>query len=193
MMPTRAPRWTLDELGAQVALALAVDYAGPADGRVRDLPDRRTIRYYTTLGLLDRPAELRGRTALYGRRHLLQLVAIKKLQARGLSLAEVQRALVGQPDAALEAQAGLQPAPEPERRARIRGAGDRTGTPAAGGAGGEGSGRRPAGAGDGSQAIRQHLRCAPGGHLHLAPARPRRGRPVPHGGGRPCDRGAARG
>lgn len=82
---------TLDELGARVALALAVDYAGPPNGRVRDLPDLRTIRYYTTLGLIDRPAAMRGRTALYGVRHLQQLVAIKRLQTRGLSLAEIQR------------------------------------------------------------------------------------------------------
>ena len=78
-----------------MALALAVDYAGQASGRVRDVPDRRTIRYYTTLGLIDRPAAMRGRTALYGLRHLLQLAAIKRLQAHGLSLAEVQQRLVG--------------------------------------------------------------------------------------------------
>jgi hypothetical protein len=100
-MLSRDARWTLDELSAQVALALAVDYAGPGSGRVREVPDTRTIRYYTTLGLIDRPAEMRGRTALYGVRHLLQLVAIKRLQAQGLSLAEVQGRLVGLTDAAL--------------------------------------------------------------------------------------------
>lgn len=93
--------WTLDELSAQVALALAVDYEGQASGRVREVPDIRTIRYYTTLGLLDRPAQMRGRTALYGERHLLQLVAIKRLQAKGLSLAEVQTQVAGQSDAVL--------------------------------------------------------------------------------------------
>ncbi len=95
------PLWTIDDLGTQVALALSVDYEGQASGRIRDIPDRRTIRYYTTLGLIDRPLEMRGRTALYGRRHLLQLVAIKRLQARGLSLAELQQQLVGLTDPAL--------------------------------------------------------------------------------------------
>src|SRR4051794_26899981 len=90
--------WTIDELGSRVALALSVDYDGQASGRVREVPDRRTIRYYTTLGLIDRPAEWRGRTALYGRRHLLQLVAIKRLQARGLALAELQQQLLGLTD-----------------------------------------------------------------------------------------------
>ena len=50
----------LEELAARVALALAADYAGQANGRVRDVPDARTIRYYTTLGLIDRPAAMRG-------------------------------------------------------------------------------------------------------------------------------------
>lgn len=99
--------WTIDELGSQVALALSVGYEGQANGRIRDVPDRRTIRYYTTLGLIDRPARMWGRTALYGRRHLLQLVAIKRLQARGLSLAELQQRLLGLPDAALEEIARL--------------------------------------------------------------------------------------
>src|SRR5262245_36191199 len=104
---SREALWTLDDLTAQVALALSVDYEGSASGRVRDVPDRRTIRYYTTLGLIDRPVQMRGRTALYGRRHLLQLVAIKKLQASGQSLAEVQQALGGQTDGSLAQVAEL--------------------------------------------------------------------------------------
>jgi DNA-binding transcriptional MerR regulator len=118
--------WTIDELAEAVATALAAGYGGAPNGRVRDVPDRRTIRYYTTLGLIDRPSEMRGRTALYGRRHLLQLVAIKKLQAGGQSLAEVQRALAGQTNRALAEIAGvggeeLEPEPEsapPQRPAR---------------------------------------------------------------------------
>src|SRR5437016_13885543 len=107
MTAPTAPLWTLDELGAQVALPLAVDYPGAPDNRTRDIPDRRTIRYYTTLGLMDRAAEMRGRTALYGRRHLLQLVAIKRLQARGLSLSVIQQQMLGLGDAALHRLARL--------------------------------------------------------------------------------------
>ena len=88
--------WTIDELGERVAATLGgPGYEGVPSGRVRDVPDLRTIRYYTTLGLLDRPAAMRGRTALYGDRHVLQIVAIKRLQARGLSLAAVQERVVG--------------------------------------------------------------------------------------------------
>jgi DNA-binding transcriptional MerR regulator len=95
-MDNNEARWTLDQLTAEVEAALAEGYEGATNGRVRDIPDRRTIRYYTTLGLIDRPVAMRGRTALYGRRHLLQIVAIKKLQAAGRTLAEIQKALSGQ-------------------------------------------------------------------------------------------------
>lgn len=99
--------WTIDELSAGVAEALTADYPGQTNGRVRDVPDRRTIRWYTTIGLLDRPAAMRGRTALYDRRHLLQLVAIKRLQAAGQTLAAVQRELLGATAATLERIARL--------------------------------------------------------------------------------------
>jgi hypothetical protein len=99
--------WTIHQLSAEIERALGGDYSGVSNGRVRDVPDLRTIRYYTTLGLLDRPAEMRGRTALYGTRHLLQLVAIKRLQAQGLSLAQVQSRLTGAPDAVLRKISGV--------------------------------------------------------------------------------------
>src|SRR5687767_4733914 len=87
------PSWTLRELAAEVAGQLARNYEATENGQVRPVPDERSIRYYTTLGLLDRPAAMRGRTALYGRRHLAQVVAIKRLQAVGKALAEIQRLL----------------------------------------------------------------------------------------------------
>jgi DNA-binding transcriptional MerR regulator len=85
---------TIDQLAAKVAEALSGESQPGQNGRVREVPDVRTLRYYTTIGLLDRPAEMRGRTALYCRRHLLQLVAVKRLQAKGLSLTEVQARLI---------------------------------------------------------------------------------------------------
>jgi DNA-binding transcriptional MerR regulator len=93
--------WTLDELTERVGAALSVGYDGQPSGRVRDLPDQRAIRWYTTIGLVDRPAATRGRTAMYGPRHLLQLVAIKRLQAQGLSLVAIQAELAGATDTQL--------------------------------------------------------------------------------------------
>lgn len=118
--------WTLGELAERVEAALA-DSPGPVNGRVRAVPDQRAIRWYTTTGLIDRPAQMRGRTALYSRRHLLQLVAIKRRQTQGHTLAEIQTELTGAPDEALEPIAALPPespaspsdtqtpAPAPER------------------------------------------------------------------------------
>ena len=106
-MKSHAVRWNIAELGAAVERSLAVDYGGARNGQVRDVPDARTIRYYASLGLVDAPAEMRGRTAFYGRRHLLQVVAVKRLQAAGKALVEVQQQLVGLTDAALEAIAKL--------------------------------------------------------------------------------------
>jgi len=99
--------WTLDQLAEQVETALSVDYSGAPSGRIRSVPDRRAIRWYTTIGLVDRPAAARGRTALYGERHLLQLVAIKRLQAAGRSLAQIQAELAGATEGTLRSLARI--------------------------------------------------------------------------------------
>jgi len=106
-MTKAGPLWTLEELGHHVARALAASPAPSVSGQVSEVPTERTIRYYGTLGLLDPAVERRGLRALYGRRHLLQLVAIKRLQAGGLSLREVQERLLGLTSAKLEAIAQL--------------------------------------------------------------------------------------
>lgn len=100
--------WTIQQLVQAVESAIAVaGLPGQASARVRAVPDERTIRYYTTLGLLDKPAQMLGRTALYSRRHLLQLIAIKRLQAQGLSLTQIQASLLGAGAATLEQLAAL--------------------------------------------------------------------------------------
>jgi DNA-binding transcriptional MerR regulator len=94
---------TLEELSAEVA-SLLEEYSllGAAyDNRVSPVPDMRTIRYYTTLGLLDRPV-MDGRQARYGKRHILQLLAIKALQSAGLPLAGIQERIYGRSDQELE-------------------------------------------------------------------------------------------
>jgi DNA-binding transcriptional MerR regulator len=81
--------WTLSELVAEATASIAT-LPPPKNGQVRAVPDERTVRYYGTMGLLDRPLAMRGRTALYGRKHLAQVVAIKRLQGAGRSLAEIR-------------------------------------------------------------------------------------------------------
>lgn len=90
--------WTLEQLPDRVADLLGDDYDGQRNGRVRELPNGRAIRWYTTIGLVDRPVATRGRVALYGLRHVLQLAAIKRLQALGRTLAEIQEELLGATD-----------------------------------------------------------------------------------------------
>ncbi|WP_250903486.1 MerR family transcriptional regulator [Actinomadura sp. NEAU-AAG7] len=102
--------WTIGELAERAVAALAAGESAQVSGRVRDMPNERLIRWYTTIGLVDPPLARRGRTALYGRRHLLQLTAVKRRQAAGRSIAEIQLELAAATDAKLEQIAAL-PAP----------------------------------------------------------------------------------
>ncbi|MGD7704763.1 hypothetical protein [Microlunatus sp. Y2014] len=89
MVDQQAPPegWTLDEFVAAVAAAL----------RPRGLqgaPDRRTVRYYATVGVIDKPHQ-RGREVRYDDRHLSQVVDTKERQARGERLADIARERAG--------------------------------------------------------------------------------------------------
>lgn len=108
--------WTLSELVEQAAARLEA-LPPPKNGQIRAVPDERTIRYYATLGLLDRPAAMRGRTALYERRHLAQVVAIKRMQSAGHSLADIQRLWPSMDDATLSRMSGVQVASSGARKA----------------------------------------------------------------------------
>jgi DNA-binding transcriptional MerR regulator len=99
-------RYTIAELADASAAALDALGIAARNGQVRDRPDVRTIRYYATLGFIDPPAEMTGRTARYGGRHLLQVLAVKAVQARGDSLADAQRTLVGASDKELRSAIG---------------------------------------------------------------------------------------
>jgi DNA-binding transcriptional MerR regulator len=77
----------------------------------------RTVRLYATEGLIDRPGK-DGRRALYSQRHLLQLLLIRTLARRGLSLSAIAPLVVGS-DAELQQQwnqldESAQPAPAAE-------------------------------------------------------------------------------
>jgi DNA-binding transcriptional MerR regulator len=83
--------------------------------RVNWAPNPRLIRYYTTLGLLDRATRFQGRVALYSSKHLLQILAIKYLQLGGKKLEEIQQVLLGLNEESLAKMLGLElPLPEPQ-------------------------------------------------------------------------------
>lgn len=96
--------WTLDELVSEAKRLLdrfGIE-AGDRDGRILSVPDARTVRYYGTHGLVDRP-DIVGREARYGRRQALQLAAIKALQSRRLALKDIQQRLYAKTDDELSA------------------------------------------------------------------------------------------
>jgi DNA-binding transcriptional MerR regulator len=121
MFTAATSSWTLDELAAEAQRLLQRHglFGLQPDARVSAAPDARTVRYYTTLGLLDRPG-YEGREARYARRHLIQLVAIKSLQAQGLSLAEVQSRLYGRTELELASFAEALAAEAAQARAQIK-------------------------------------------------------------------------
>ena len=104
--------WTIGELAERATDALRAASGSPVNGRVREVPGERLIRWYTTIGLVDPPLTRRGRIALYGRRHLLQLIAVKRRQADGRTIAEIQAELTGAADPILEAIARIPETPD---------------------------------------------------------------------------------
>ena len=69
----------------------------------------RLVRHYTTQGLLDKPLR-QGREARYRYRHLLQLLAVRRLLAEGYSASSIGSLIGGQGNAVLEdlLQGGVQ-------------------------------------------------------------------------------------
>lgn len=113
---TRGQEYTLNQFVE--AIRGEIESGAPAmqDGRVAEFPDARTIRYYQSIGVLDKPLGYDGRIAIYGQRHLVQVLAIKALQSQGYSLAQIQRALLSTTSSELETLVGTT-----FRRGRSRG------------------------------------------------------------------------
>jgi DNA-binding transcriptional MerR regulator len=90
---------------------------------VSQVPSARTIRYYTGLGLVDRPIGYEGGVAMYSPRHLLQLLAIKVLQAEYLPLPEIQKQLFGRTEEELreiiDSATRVDPAPAIQAKPRL--------------------------------------------------------------------------
>ena len=63
--------------------------------KVTDFPDVRTVRFYTTRGLIDRPERYDGQQAVYTYKHLLQLVVIKYLQFQYLTIKKIAQMTKG--------------------------------------------------------------------------------------------------
>ena len=101
LLPTHLEHLTLKELVSVTGDLLDRMGVEQSDGRATARPDARAVRYYISLGIVDRPLGYRGTAALYGERHVLQLLAAKVLQSRGHALPAIQQHLVGRDDLAL--------------------------------------------------------------------------------------------
>jgi DNA-binding transcriptional MerR regulator len=169
----QAQRYTLAELSAEIGRRLADSGVSPVSGRVSALPDGRTLRYYTTIGLLDRPLEVRDRQARYGERHVQQALAIKSLQSEGLSLAAIQVALAGLDDRELAAVAAGATGERGSGRPRFWA---RVGTPVAQASGAVHAPAAPAAGTARTPAVQlaatTHTPAAPAAHTPAAPTLP---------------------
>lgn len=71
-------------------------------GSVTEVPDERMIRYYIAEGLISAPEGRQGAAAVYGYTHLLQLLAVKRLQAEHLPIKKIREMVEGKTANALE-------------------------------------------------------------------------------------------
>ena len=76
-------------------------------GTVSLVPDERTIRYYLTEGLIQPAEEKQGTASVFGYIHLLQLVAVKKLQAEHLPIKKIRELVSGKDEQQLEGLLGV--------------------------------------------------------------------------------------
>jgi DNA-binding transcriptional MerR regulator len=76
-------------------------------GTVTSIPDERTIRYYLAEGLIQPADERQGTASVFEYRHLLQLVAVKKLQAEHLPIRKIRELVAGKSDQELEPLLGI--------------------------------------------------------------------------------------
>lgn len=78
------------ELAGEAAKILAESGLAQERGTVSEVPDERTIRYYLSEGLVSPAEDKQGTASVFGYRHLLQLLAVKKLQAEHLPIRKIR-------------------------------------------------------------------------------------------------------
>jgi DNA-binding transcriptional MerR regulator len=76
-------------------------------GTVTSVPDERTIRYYLSEGLVQAPEERQGTASVFTYLNLLQIVAVKKLQAEHLPIRKIRDLVSGKSEQELEALLGI--------------------------------------------------------------------------------------
>jgi DNA-binding transcriptional MerR regulator len=95
------------ELAEHVGRILAESGPTQERGTVSEVPDERTIRYYLSEGLLSPAEEKQGTASVFGYLHLLQLLAVKKLQAEHLPIRKIREVVGGRSERELERLVGI--------------------------------------------------------------------------------------
>lgn len=97
----------VSELAACAASLISELELDQERGSVSETPNERTMRYYLTEGLLAPPIERSGTSQVFGYLHLLQVLAIKKLQSAHLTLRNVKEVLKQSGESELEKIIGV--------------------------------------------------------------------------------------
>jgi DNA-binding transcriptional MerR regulator len=90
------------ELADEAAKVLFEIGTAQERGTVSEVPDERTIRYYLSEGLLSPAEEKQGTASVFGYRHLLQLLVVKKLQSEHLPIRKIKELVDGRVERELE-------------------------------------------------------------------------------------------
>ncbi|HEX8652499.1 MAG TPA: MerR family transcriptional regulator [Pyrinomonadaceae bacterium] len=90
------------ELADEAAKVLFEIGTAQERGTVSEVPDERTIRYYLSEGLLSPAEEKQGTASVFGYRHLLQLLVVKKLQSEHLPIRKIKELVDGRVERDLE-------------------------------------------------------------------------------------------
>ena len=95
-------------LASEAAKILTGSGLAQERGTVTEVPDERTVRYYLTEGLVSPAEEKQGTASVFGYRHLLQLLVVKKLQAEHLPIRKIRDLVDGRTERELERLLGAE-------------------------------------------------------------------------------------
>jgi DNA-binding transcriptional MerR regulator len=107
------------ELAAEAAKILTESGLAQERGTVSELPDERTVRYYMTEGLIPPAEEKQGTASVFGYRHLLQLLVVKKLQSEHLPIRKIRDLVEGRSERELERLLGAEGEPAAKNEALL--------------------------------------------------------------------------
>jgi DNA-binding transcriptional MerR regulator len=95
-------------LASEAAKILSGSGLAQGRGTVTEVPDERTVRYYLAEGLVSPAVEKQGTASVFGYRHLLELLVVKKLQSEHLPIRKIRDLVGGRTEQELERLLGAE-------------------------------------------------------------------------------------